>query len=448
MNYSRFGINTAVCGLLTLCTLHITSAPLEAQWTKPNSKERCEEIRDQVVYNWHAWDQNASYAVLFEDNDCGRYYDGAAEFASLCGEVNPASETFRRSCQYLVDGTLISSIEARQRLQLLERRGGSEGWTFDVGISLAFRIPLEKLAATTPPNQAAFGHTNSPLARDVLSRSNLDLNNLQQISFSLSQNSALPSRFDARTYSGVIPAIRMQGACGSCWAFAAVSSLEIFNNLYSWNRTLGGDNFSEQQLISCNTSSFGCQGGFIIDENDNLNLGNAGIVNEGDFPYSGAEIPCTFSLSNFNPSEGYMRTFPKAEPLTPPDPKQISSESEIKKAVYSYGSVWTTIYADDAFQGYKSGIFNACRSDLDVGEINHAVNIVGWNDAGGYWIVRNSWNTSWGENGYANVKYRCNNLGAWSHKYSLEARRFTQLRDGSLRFYPIDGPFPGVPWLR
>jgi C1A family cysteine protease len=240
----------------------------------------------------------------------------------------------------------------------------------------------------------------------------------------------------------------MQGACGSCWAFAAVASLEIRNTLYSSTyRTLKGNNFSEQQLLSCNPDGFSCQGGFIVTDAIDTKLGNAGIVNEEDFPYAGQKIPCIFNLLNFIPSQGYRRISPFARALNSTDSSQIASESEIKRVVYTYGSVWTTIYADDAFQGYKSGVFNACRTNLRAGEINHAVNIVGWDDAGGYWIVRNSWDTSWGENGYARVRYGCNNLGSWSYKYDLQSLYFENFPDGSLRLKSSDILPSVLPWL-
>lgn len=66
-----------------------------------------------------------------------------------------------------------------------------------------------------------------------------------------------------------------------------------------------------------------------------------------------------------------------------------------------HGAVSTAIYASDpGFSRYSGGIFDACSTT----DINHAVTAVGWNDDEGYWIVKNSWGTTWGEEGFFRMK--------------------------------------------
>ena len=77
----------------------------------------------------------------------------------------------------------------------------------------------------------------------------------------------------------------------------------------------------------------------------------------------------------------------------------------IKAAVYQYGPVSVGVMADNNMQSYKSGIFSKCAK----GQLNHAVNIVGWGP--GYWVVRNSWGTQFGEKGYIRMKWGCNGIG-------------------------------------
>ena len=72
--------------------------------------------------------------------------------------------------------------------------------------------------------------------------------------------------------------------------------------------------------------------------------------------------------------------------------------------------MWSTA----TFQAYSSGIFNESVSPTSGGlaQTNHSMAIVGWSDSqGGYWIVKNSWGTGWGESGYARIAYTSNNIG-------------------------------------
>ena len=72
-----------------------------------------------------------------------------------------------------------------------------------------------------------------------------------------------------------------------------------------------------------------------------------------------------------------------------------------------YGPVSVAVYVNSAFQAYNSGVFNGCAT----GTVNHAVALVGWNDAQQAWILRNSWGTGWGESGYMRIKYGCSKVG-------------------------------------
>jgi hypothetical protein len=80
----------------------------------------------------------------------------------------------------------------------------------------------------------------------------------------------------------------------------------------------------------------------------------------------------------------------------------------IKNAIYNYGPVAAAVCVDRYFQAYTGGIFTdpvPCR------QVNHAIVLVGWDDAGGYWILRNSWGTSWGEQGYMRIAYGTSQVG-------------------------------------
>jgi cathepsin L len=87
---------------------------------------------------------------------------------------------------------------------------------------------------------------------------------------------------------------------------------------------------------------------------------------------------------------------------------------EMKQAIYKYGPIAVTVSASGAWKGYKSGVYNACNTNMT----NHIVALVGWNDDEQAWILKNSHGTEWGEAGYMRIKYvgtngkKCNNVGS------------------------------------
>jgi len=85
----------------------------------------------------------------------------------------------------------------------------------------------------------------------------------------------------------------------------------------------------------------------------------------------------------------------------------VPSTTSIKTGIYNYGSVAAAVYANSTFQAYKSGTYNTCVSSSP----NHAICLVGWDDAKGAWRLKNSWGTSWGESGLMWIKYGCNKVG-------------------------------------
>lgn len=214
-----------------------------------------------------------------------------------------------------------------------------------------------------------------------------------------------PVSYDLRTLGQVTP-IKDQGACGSCWAFATYGSLE------SW--LLGEEditwNFSENNLKNCHGFNWtGCGGG-------NRWLSTAylarwsGPIDEADDPYHAYEDACIPGLSE----KKHLETV-----LFIPDRANSTDNDNIKQAVMDYGVMYTSMY-------YGSSYYNATNHTYyydGTENSNHAVAIVGWDDnfsknlfntppsGNGAWIVRNSWGTTWGENGYFYISYYDSNIG-------------------------------------
>jgi C1A family cysteine protease len=230
---------------------------------------------------------------------------------------------------------------------------------------------------------------------------------------------SLPSRFDwcdpDYNYKGrnCVPPIRDQGNCGSCWAFATAGPLECKIKIEE-QKTV---DLSEQWLVSCNKDSWGCQGAtkpnaFPYYNDKEGKCGHAGAVPESDFPYVANNVPCVgdYSHDYFIDDWSYIGNENSVPPV-----------DSIKQAIYDYGPVSAAIAVNDAFAEYEDGIFKG----PDSKEINHAIVLVGWQDreglTPGHWILRNSWGTEWGEDGYMRIKYETSMVGyaaAYINNYS------------------------------
>lgn len=203
----------------------------------------------------------------------------------------------------------------------------------------------------------------------------------------------LPPSFDWREKMVLSP-IKNQGSCGSCWAFSLTATLS--DSMAVKNK--GFYNMSQQFLVSCNKKygfDYGCQGGF-LDAADMF--ARPGAVRETLYPYTGRDSACKTGLQYQFKIRSWA-FIPGGTETTPPPVEAI------KAAIYQYGPVSVGVMADNNMQSYKSGIFSKCSN----GQLNHAVNIVGWGP--GYWIVRNSWGVGFGEKGFIRMKWGCNGIG-------------------------------------
>jgi C1A family cysteine protease len=271
-------------------------------------------------------------------------------------------------------------------IQQLQQRALAEHWTFTVGENSATKYSLEQLCGYKRP--ADF----KPRAASV---------KLHPMD--------LPSAFDWRALGGTTP-IRDQDGCGSCWAFGTAGSFECCIKVKD-----GIDvDLAEQWLVSCNQSGYGCGGGlecfeYFLNPGDpgvaTDPCGGSGAVMEKDFPYAASDLPCECPYPHpyYIDSWAYIGT---AWDVPPAD--------DIKQAIMTYGPVNVAVGVNSAFQAYTGGIFGgtACQSGI----INHQVVLVGWDDdyqgsGRGVWILRNSWNTGWGDNGYMYIEYGCSDVG-------------------------------------
>jgi len=205
--------------------------------------------------------------------------------------------------------------------------------------------------------------------------------------------------FDWRNVDGIswMTSVKDQGACGSCWAFGTLGSLEAVINIVEDDPTIDMD-LSEQFLVSCCDECGDCSGGYPYLAYEYIK--NNGIPDESCFPYVASNAPC-------DPCSDWED---RAWTIT--DWNFVSNDPDsIKLALQTYGPLGVAMRAPDDFLFYKSGIYEPVWSspEWDIafpfGQMNHWVTLVGYDDSGEYWIVKNSWGSSWGEAGYGKIAY-------------------------------------------
>ena len=200
-----------------------------------------------------------------------------------------------------------------------------------------------------------------------------------------SSGSGAPSSIDWRS-KGAVTSVKDQGQCGSCWTFSSTGAVEG-----AWAIAKGQlIDLSEQELVDCATGisygSHGCNGGqmegafkFIIQN---------GQCSAASYPYTAKDGTCQKCSAVAHISSCYD--------VKPND--QISLTAAIAKQPVAVAIEADTRY----FQSYSGGILTStsCGTNLD-----HGVLAVGYGTENGidYYLVKNSWGTSWGENGYVKI---------------------------------------------
>lgn len=198
---------------------------------------------------------------------------------------------------------------------------------------------------------------------------------------------ALPATVDWRT-KGVVTPVKNQEQCGSCWAFSAVASIEGQHALKTGKLV----SLSEQNLVDCSgpEGNMGCEGG-LMDQAFEYVEKNKGIDTEASYAYKAIDEQCAYNAK----TEGAK--------LTGYTDIATGSESSLQSAVANVGPISVAIDASSfTFQFYKSGVYDDTQCGNQRENLDHGVTAVGYGTLGGkdYWLVKNSWDTTWGDKGY------------------------------------------------
>uniref|UniRef100_H2ZJP9 Cathepsin L n=1 Tax=Ciona savignyi TaxID=51511 RepID=H2ZJP9_CIOSA len=244
--------------------------------------------------------------------------------------------------------------------------------------------------------QLKMNHFGDLTTKEFTTMMNGYRNDMRLKSNLLSFNSALklPSLVDWRK-EGLVTPVKNQGQCGSCWSFSATGALEGQHK----RKTGKLVSLSEQNLIDCSVpeGNDGCNGG-LMDQAFNYIKLQGGIDTEAYYPYEAKNDKCRYNKTDVGATDvGY---------------KDIASGDEemLKEAVATRGPISVAIDAShQSFQFYSNGVYNEpeCSSTM----LDHGVLVVGYGTENGkdYWLVKNSWGPSWGEEGYIKMSRNANN---------------------------------------
>jgi len=206
-------------------------------------------------------------------------------------------------------------------------------------------------------------------------------------------NAPLPTNFDWRDQKPFpVTPVKNQGQCGSCWAFSTTEEVESVWILANNSRQI----LSEQQIVDCDTTDDGCNGGDTTTAYAYV-IQAGGLETEKSYPYTATNQNCQFqsSLVVASISNWYYVT-------------QTNNETHMQVSLYNTAPISICVDAS-SWQFYNGGIIkNNCGQNLD-----HCVQLTGFGTSDGtpFWWIRNSWGTSWGQQGYLQVERNKNLCG-------------------------------------
>ncbi|XP_039127656.1 cysteine proteinase 2-like [Dioscorea cayenensis subsp. rotundata] len=197
---------------------------------------------------------------------------------------------------------------------------------------------------------------------------------------------------------GIVSPVKDQGECGSCWTFSATGALEAAHcQATGKNITL-----SEQQLVDCAQAfnNNGCQGGLPSQAFQYVKY-NGGLDTEKSYPYKETDGTCSYKSENIG-----VKVINTVN-IT------MDAEDELKHAVGVVRPVSIAFEVVQSFMSYKSGVYSSDTCGSSPMDVNHAVLAVGYGVEKGvpYWLIKNSWGTEWGMDGYFKMELGKNMCG-------------------------------------
>jgi hypothetical protein len=251
-----------------------------------------------------------------------------------------------------------------------------------------------------------------------------------------------------------------QGDCGACWAFATTNALEtsiLLANGSTGDHTYENFSLSKDQVYNC-TGPTDLALGIHIAGNDcggGLQPSAANYVKDHSIaratgPFSGIHdlsichrpvTPAVYQASRWgwicDPGDSGNIVNAVGTVIGLRSYCFTPSNESIKQAIVKHGSVVSSIYIGGNIYNYTGGVYDENDHDpkgVSLGAfplVNHVIQMIGWDDAKQAWLIKNSWGPSWGENGFAWIKYNTSNIGSFA--IWLDAKQFNQACGGEVR---------------
>lgn len=224
---------------------------------------------------------------------------------------------------------------------------------------------------------------------------------LRRSNFRPHVSTGAPRNLDYRV-NNVISVPRDQGPCGSCWAFAIVSSLE---SMYAIERGVDAQHFSVQQLLDCSSSDNSCGGGYLDSAmefflKNNTEPQNWLVLESNYREYTAKKLECKYKPQSHKHDVEYVGYY------------SINSgdEESVIQSLIKYGPIPVAIKVSQKLVFYDSGIFD--DPNCNNGTVNHAVLLIGYGieDGKRFWLLKNSWGIGWGERGYFRLSREIYNM--------------------------------------
>ncbi|KAJ6926019.1 senescence-specific cysteine protease SAG12-like [Populus alba x Populus x berolinensis] len=296
----------------------------------------------------------------------------------VCRPLDEQEYMVKRHEEWMAQhGRVYEDMKEKENRYLIFKENIERIEAFNNGSDRGYKLGVNKFADLTNEEFRAMHHGYKKQSSKLMSSS-----------FRYENLSAIPTSMDWRKAGAVTP-VKDQGTCGCCWAFSAVAAVEGIIKLKTGKLV----SLSEQQLVDCDVEGVdqGCGGG-LMDNAFQFILRNGGLTSEAAYPYQGVDGTCKSK-----------KTASIEAKITGYEDVPANNENALLQAVAKQPVSVAVEGGGYDFQFYKSGVFKGdCGTYLD-----HAVTAIGYgtnSDGTNYWLVKNSWGTSWGESGYMKMQ--------------------------------------------
>ncbi len=418
MNHKKRNILYVVITLIFVFSLSFTSVK-----ALPNpAAVYCNELNSEFGgYNYHVFsdEKGNQYGVCEVDGNKyeeWQFFSGkAGKSYSYCVKKGYKTET--------VDGEAVCVVEKNGKLE---------------EIPVGKLMNLGESSCNSENEKPRTKILNSNNGNSLSSSKSLEPENRQAYTYNISDysywdwrnppNGTNYSRYNFayfdNTSRGWLTSVKDQGACGSCWAFSVVGALESKYEINQNNSRLN-PHLSEQHEVSCDhtcftfpgyedTCNLGCSGGWMNLALDYIK--NNGIVDYACFPYLAVNGTCSNRCSDYSTRLWNITDYTTNVDGIPPA-YDLTNE-QLKQMLVDNGPLVLGVLSTDDWDPYSGGLFTDYTCDnatIDWYGLNHGVVLVGYNDTGNdstsYWIIKNQWGASWGDNGYIYIRFGCSGIG-------------------------------------